>query len=201
MIMDDLFTPDQESQNIVSDNNGRFSIRRGTFSRRTTANKRNLSFIEILEENGGLPKQDECLFIKSTGTSDTGSLFNAMCSTGVVEEMYLSTWIISRTNIDFLCEQIDKGNIKKLCFIISVRQKQLKKANYAHMIEEFSKRPSIQFRVCNSHAKTFSCKINHNYYTATGSGNWTQNPRIENYILMNSKDAFDHNKDWMQELL
>lgn len=199
--MKDLFNPSTEEKDITNDNNGRMSIRRSSFSRKVTQNKRNLGFQEILKQNGGLPKKGECLLIKSNGTSDTGSLFHSMSETGTIEEMYLSTWIISRNNIDYICEQIDNGNIQSLTFIISVRQKQLKKANYAHMVEEFQKRPQVKFRVCNCHAKTFSCKIGDNYYTSTGSGNWTKNPRIENYIVINDKEPFLHNKEWMTELI
>ena len=199
--MKDLFNPAAEEKNIVNDNNVRMSIRRASFTKKVTQTKRNIGFAEILEENGGLPKKGECLLIKSNGTSDVGSLFNCISETGIIEEMYLSTWIISRSNIEYICKQIDEGKIKTLTFIISVRQKQLKKSDYAFMVEEFSKRPAIKFRVCNCHAKTFSCKVGENYYTATGSGNWTKNPRIENYILINDIEPFLHNKEWMSELL
>ncbi len=199
--MPDLFQPETKEKDITNDNNGRMSIRRAAFTRKINQNKRNIGFEEILKQNGGLPQKDECLLIKSNGCSDTGSIFHCISETGIVDEMYLSTWIISRTNIDYICEQVDDGNIKSLTFVISVRQKQLKKANYAHMVEEFQKRPQIQFRVCNCHAKTFSAKVGENYYTITGSGNWTKNPRIENYIVMNQKEPFEHNKEWMTELI
>ena len=203
--MEDLFNPHTTEKDIVNDNNGRMSIRRASFTRKVTQNKRNIGFAEILKENGGLPKKGECLLIKSNGTSDTGSLFHCMAQTGTIEEMYLSTWIISRSNIDYICEQVDKGKIKSLTFIVSTRMNQMSggsgKATYAYLVESFQKRPQIKFRTCNCHAKTFSCKIKDNYYTSTGSGNWTKNPRIENYILINDIEPFLHNKEWMSELI
>ena len=199
--MEDLFNVDQNENDIVNENNGRMSIRRASFSKKITQTKRNIGFEEILNKNGGLPKPGECLLIKSNGTSDVGSLFEYISKTGTVEEMYLATWIVSRHNIEYICEQVDNGTIKSLTFIISVRQKQLKKSDYAFMVEQFQKRPSIKFRVCNCHAKTFSCKIGNNYYTSTGSGNWTKNPRIENYILINDIEPFLHNQEWMSELI
>lgn len=189
------------SDKDTTDNNGRTSIKRASFSSKVSQNKRDLNFEQILNENGGLPEPGESLLIKTNGLSDTGSIFEAMNNTGTVDELYISTWIISRYNIDYIAEKIDTGNIKKLVFIISVRQKQLKKADYAHMIEEFQKRDAIQYRVCNCHAKTFSAKIGNNYYTVTGSGNWTKNPRIENYIIINQFEPFEHNKEWMEEQL
>ena len=199
-MIEELFNP--HSEKINSQNNGAVSIRRASFNKHIDASKRNLGFAEILESRGGLPEKNECVLIKSNGCSDTGSIFEYISETGIIDEMYLSTWIISRTNIDYLAEKIDAGKIKKLVFIISVRQKQLKKSNYAHLVEELQKRKEIAtFKVCNCHAKTFSCKVGKNYYTVTGSGNWTKNPRIENYIVMNDKDVFLHNKEWMEDLI
>lgn len=199
--MKELFTPTESDKSIVNDSNGRMQIRRGSFSKKVTQNKRNLTFKEILDSNGGLPLKEECVLIKSTGCSDTGSIFHYMLNDGKCDELHLSTWIISRNNIGYICDNIDNGNIKLLSFIISVRQKQLKKADYAYMVEEFKKRDQINFRVCNCHAKTFSAKIGNDYYTVTGSGNWTKNPRIENYMITNDKNIFDFNKEWMGELL
>jgi hypothetical protein len=199
--MNDLFNPNNDSSSIINENNGRFSIRKSSFGKIINKTKRDLTFDEILNENGGLPKKSEMLLIKSNGCSDTGAIFESISKTGIVDEMYLSTWIISRLNIDYLCNQVDSGKIRKLIFVISVRQKQLKKSDYAHMIEEFKKRPEIKIRVCNCHAKTFSAKVGDNYYTVSGSGNWTKNPRIENYIVMNQREPFEHNKEWMEEMI
>jgi len=200
--MEDLFQPEKE-KDIMTDNNGAMSIRRSSFKKHIDQNKRNEGFKAILDENGGLPAHDEALFIKSKGCSDTVGIFQYMIDNmGICNEIYLSTWIISRTNIDYICELIDNGSIESLKFVISVRQKQLKKSNYARMIEEFGKRSDVaKYRVVNSHAKTFSARFGVNYYTVTGSGNWTKNPRIENYIVLNDKDAFDHNKDWMEGVI
>lgn len=196
--MKDLFNPTIAE---TSDTNGRLSIRRSAFNKKISRTKRNIGFEEIISENGGLPSKNECLLIKSNGTSDTGGLLHCMLQTGICNELYIATWIISRDNIDYICEQIDAGNIQNLVFVISTRQKQLKKSNYAHMVEQFSKRPQAKYRVVNCHAKTFSAKIDDNYYTATGSGNWTKNPRIENYIITNDFCIFDFNKEWMNELV
>jgi len=196
--MADLFNP--TSKKVQSENNGAVSIRRASFNKHVRKNKRNLNFAEIMDAEGGLPSKNECLLIKTNGCSDTGSIFDYISKTGAVNELYLSTWIISRTNIDYIAELIDAGDVEKLVFVISVRQKQLKKANYAHLVEELNKRQDVaQYKVCNCHAKTFSCRVGDNYYTVTGSGNWTKNPRIENYIILNDKEAFLHNKEWMEE--
>lgn len=192
----------EETKSIKNDSNGRASIRKTAFGKKVNLNKRNEEFKKILAEAGGLPKPNEILSFKSSGTSDTGSIFHAMMDIhGSCDTLYLSTWIIGRQHIEYLAEKVKEDNIKQLNFIISIRQKELKKADYAYMIETFMELPSVRYRVCNSHAKTFSAKFGENYYTCIGSGNWTKNPRIEHYMILNDKDAYLHNQEWMEELL
>jgi len=115
--MTDLFNPTAEKDSIVQDDNGSISMRRVSFSKTITQNKRNLRFKEILDKNGGLPAKDECLMIKSNGCSDTGSIFQYMIDQGTCKALYLSTWIISRTNIGYICKHIDNGNIENLTLL------------------------------------------------------------------------------------
>lgn len=198
--MFDFFSEDDK--NIKNEFNGRATTAKTSFTKVVNLNKRNENFKEIISEANGFPGEQEILTFKSTGTSDTGSIFHSMMEQyGTCDELNLSTWIISRQNIEYLYENINNGKIKQLNFIISIRQKELKKADYAYMIENFIGNPKIKYRVCNSHAKSFSAKFGDNYFTCIGSGNWTKNPRIETYMILNDKNIFLHNREWMMELL
>jgi len=65
----------------------------------------------------------------------------------------------------------------------------------------FEKRENIFFKVVNSHAKTYSLRINDQYITIDGSGNWCKNPRLENYTITNSREKHEFRKKWMLELI
>lgn len=162
---------------------------------------RNDNFANIVNDCG-LPGYDEMLLIKTNGASDCGSVFEYL-NQEIISELYLSTWVISRENIDQLMKWFDSG-AKKFVFVLSTRLRELKKSNYAYLIEKFNERKHLDFKlkVCNCHAKTFSVKTElSNFYSVTGSANWTENPRIENYIILNNKDNFDFNKEWMEDLV
>lgn len=198
----DLFTF-EKNDSITNESNGTAIIGKSAFKKKIKSSNRNDAFAEIINSVGGLPKNNEIVRIKTTGASDTGSIFNyiqANCEK--ITEFYLSTWIISRDNIEMLCKLVDSGKIEKITFVVSKRLKELKKSNYAFLVEQFDKRNTqIQYRVCNCHAKTFSLTDGTNYFTVDGSGNWTENPRIENYCIVNDKDSFLFNKQWMEELM
>ena len=192
---------ESQTDSIVSDNNGRSSIRKSSFGKKVRMNKRDDYTDELIKEFGGLPKKNETLMLKTIGLSDTGSIMRSHLRENIIDELYIATWIISRQNIDAIIDAIDNGKIKQLVFVISNRQRQLKKADYAYLVEQFKERENIKFRVVNSHAKTFSFSSNNDYYTVVGSGNWTTNPRIEVYQISNNKDVFQFNKDWMIGLM
>lgn len=201
--MQDLFTPKIQENTVINYNNGKASIRKGAWRKTLKAQNRDAEFSALINEIGGLPKQGEYQLYKSNGLSDTGSIFKHISNQGNLDTLYLSTWIISRSNIEYLISLIESGKLQKIVFIVSTRLKQLKKSDYALLVEQFKKYPNnIFFKVCNSHAKTFSVNdFEGNFYTVTGSGNWTENPRIENYIILNDIFAFEHNKEWMEELI
>lgn len=194
-----LFSLEKEDT-IVNDNNGKFSVRKAGYKKKAKIDNRREHFKKGVEPLG-LPGPNECLLIKSNGLSDTGAIFEYMLSKEKCETLYLATWIISKDNIDIILNALKTGKLKSLVFVVSTRLRQLKKSVYAYLVEQFLEYPDqIYYKVCNSHAKTFSLSTEKNYYTVIGSGNWTQNPRIENYILHNDKAIFEFNKEWMEEL-
>lgn len=173
------------------------------FKRQIKKADRDESFNELIKSVNGLPNQNECVLIKTNGCSDTGSIFKHILDAESLDTLYLSTWIISKPNLDVITSALDSDRLKYLYFVVSKRLKELKKSDYAYLCEQLDKRKNkVSYKIFNSHAKTFSVNtINGNYYTVTGSGNWTENPRIENYVIFNDFETFNHNKEWMSEML
>jgi hypothetical protein len=194
---------ENEEEEILQDSNFNALSKKSSFKKIAKTSMRDDNFDNIIDELKGLPKPNEIIFIKTNGCSDTGSIFTNILTKENIEVLYLSTWVISRNNIERIIKAIDNGALKKCYFVVSKRLKELKKSDYAFLVEEFRKRKeSCFFKVCNSHAKTFSVKTDKgNLYTVTGSGNWTENPRIENFVIFNDENAFNHNKDWMEEMI
>lgn len=164
---------------------------------------RNDNLRNILKKIGGLPNNDEIIEFISDGTSDTGSFFSLIIEDiGVIDEIYITTWTISRENVVRLLDAYDSGKIKKIVFLINngLLKTNSTKSIWGLINDEFPKR-NIQYKAVNSHAKIFTCKIGDRYLTISGSGNWSENPRIENYFIIGGKDSFYFNKTWMQKAI
>ena len=156
----------------------------------------------LLKEKGGFPKQSEFYAFKTSGETDAGSFFTyALRNWETIAEMYLATWTISRHNVGRIREAVESGKLQKLTFIISNTMKPANPALYNHLITEMKALDQVTIKEAPSHAKTFSIwDGKNNYITVSGSANWSKNPRIENYLLFNDVDLFNHHKEWMNEL-
>lgn len=164
---------------------------------------RNNNLEKIIDSVGGLPENNEIIEFVSDGTSDTGSFFSLIINKlGVIDEMYLSTWTISRENVLRILNNIDNGNVKHFEFLINngLLKTNSTKSIWGLINDEFKKR-NIKFKAVNSHAKIFTCKIGDRYLTISGSGNWSENPRIENYFIIGGEESFLFNKQWMKDLI
>lgn len=162
---------------------------------------RDANFETIITDLGGFPEKNQYFAIKTNGTSDCGSIFSyALKNWGTIEEMYLATWTISKQNIKRLKEAIESGKLKKLTMVFSSTLKGANPALYASLVGALKGFENVKLKEINSHAKTFSISNGNDFLTVSGSANWSENPRIENFLLLNDIDLFKHHKDWMSEL-
>lgn len=175
-------------------------------SPRSTITKRLKKYnnaIELIPDHSVLPKNNEVLRIKTHGEIDCGHMFERINQISEVKHIVLSTWIISRENIQMLLDWVDSKPERQITAVISNRMKGIRKPEYAFLCSQFTERPNqIKFRIANSHAKSFSVEtVSGEYYTVDGSANWTENPRIELYSIDNQKDSFLFNLEWMTEVI
>lgn len=151
------------------------------------------------------PNANEMCSFVSKGMSDAGSFLYAFHELeGVIEEAVIATWTISKENVLILLDYLDNGLIKKLTILLNdgLLKTNSTKPIYAFMRLEFDKRKDkVSYSVCNSHAKIQMYRTSEKYATISGSGNWSRNPRIENYIVIGGKEAFEFNSNWIKEIV
>jgi len=49
----------------------------------------------------------------------------------------------------------------------------------------------------NSHAKVTLIKAKNEYIVISGSGNYSTNPKIEQYTILKNKELYNFHKEWM----
>jgi hypothetical protein len=159
------------------------------------------NFKALMKDFGGFPTEKQYFAIKTNGTSDCGSIFTyALQEWEEITEMYLATWTISKQNIKRLKEAVESGKLKNLTMVFSSTLKGANPALYASLVGTLKQFENVKLKEINSHAKTFSISNGTDFITVSGSANWSENPRIENFLILNDKNLFNHHKDWMSEL-
>lgn len=159
------------------------------------------NFDKLINDLKGFPSKKQYFAIKTNGTSDCGSIFSyALKEWEEITEMYLATWTISKQNIKRIKEAIESGKLKQLTMVFSSTLKGANPALYASLVGSLKPFNNVKLKEINSHAKTFSISNGKDYITVSGSANWSENPRIENFLILNDIDLFNHHKDWMSEL-
>lgn len=198
--MEDLFN---FPKNTVVKTNDKTSIKTSikTDVKNLRQTNRDDNFKELMKELDGFPSEKQYFAIKTNGTSDCGSIFTyALQEWEEITEMYLATWTISKQNIKRLKEAVESGKLKSLTMVFSSTLKGANPALYASLVGALKPFENVKLKEINSHAKTFSISNGKDYITVSGSANWSENPRIENFLILNDKNLFDHHKDWMSEL-
>lgn len=162
---------------------------------------RDENFNILMNDLGGFPSEKQYFAIKTNGTSDCGSIFSyALKEWEEITEMYLATWTISKQNIKRIKEAVESGKLKQLTMVFSSTLKGANPALYASLVGSLKQFENVKLKEINSHAKTFSITNGKDYITVSGSANWSENPRIENFLILNDVYLFEHHKEWMSEL-
>lgn len=145
----------------------------------------------------GFIEPGDCISFWSNGDWSLWELIaHLLKQTGAGTEIYLATWSISELSARKLCQWMDEGLVSKLVGVIDFRSKNRHPAAY-----HLSKNVFSEIRVAFCHAKTTVLKGNGHFITINGSANWTENPRLESGVIINSHITGKKTIDLINEIV
>lgn len=150
-----------------------------------------------------LPDKKVSQHIISDGTFDFYSFVPAaleMQKTGF-DEFHGTTWLINQPISTDLIARYDSEKIRKIQLIFDRYLKARTPHVYGYWKSESKQRLNVKIKEGRIHAKVILLG-NYNtdtFITIEGSGNFTQNPRTEQYIVMNNQQVYEHHKQWINE--
>jgi hypothetical protein len=159
--------------------------------------------VSDLENICPLPKTGEQFRIITEKQFNAFALILRLIEGKDIDEMYLAIYRINESTVKALIELIDSGKIKKGKFVISNFFNQTKKPEkWAIMLKEYcEKNKDFDHVYIHNHSKILACKSGENHYVFEGSGNMSDNARIEQYLYENNKESYEFHKSWMNEIL
>lgn len=158
---------------------------------------------KALSDICGEPAEGEQWRIITEKQFNAFALILHLLQTRVIEEMYLAVYRINEPTVTSIIEFIESGKIKKSVFVISSFFNQTKKPEqWAIMLKQFADKKANCYHVyTHNHAKVLAVRTSKNeFFVFEGSGNMSDNARIEQYIYENSKQSFEFHKKWMTKL-
>ena len=141
-----------------------------------------------------LPGIDECSFLW-TLNSFNAFTFIPFCIAkfGVIDELYISTYTVSKKIADSLALEMDKSNIKKINLFVADSLK-FRMPKVVEHLETLRLTRDININYTWNHSKICCVKCADNYLVLEGSGNFSENAQYEQYLLINSKNVYEFRK-------
>jgi len=149
------------------------------------------------------PKKGEQYRIITEKQFNAYALILHLLQSEQIIEMHLAIYRINQPTVDSLIDLIQSGKIQKATFIISNFFNQTKKPEkWAIKLREFCDQNTQCSHVyTHNHSKVLAVKMKTGHYIFEGSGNMSDNARIEQYVYEESKQTYEFHKSWMNELL
>ena len=160
--------------------------------------EKNVQIIKKVEEIG-LPKSGEQLRLITMHPFNTISIISHIASKEIIEHAIFVIFAINQSAAKIIIDLITKGRIKKItCIVSSIRNAgHVSKSIAVDMLKNY-----IDIVYVNSHAKITLLKTeNGNYYNIEGSGNFSFNGRLEQYIIDNDIKLYEFSKEWIEEII
>lgn len=153
----------------------------------------------------GRPKKGEQWRIITEKQFNAFNLIIDVLQKNFIEEVYIAIYRINEPTVEALQEMIASGRIKHATFILSNFFLQTKRPErWAQQLLLFCKDnpDKTSYAYVHNHAKVICIKDDvGNYYVFEGSGNMSDNARIEQYIYENDEQMFNFHKQWMNNLI
>lgn len=149
------------------------------------------------------PKPNEQYRIITEKQFNAFALILYVLETEIIDELYLAIYRINEPTVNSIIDYIQTGKIKKAVFVISNFFNQTKKPEqWAIKLKNFcSQNNNTKHIYIHNHSKVVAIKTESNqHYVFEGSGNMSDNARIEQYIFENNEEVFNFHKQWMSQL-
>jgi hypothetical protein len=119
-----------------------------------------------------------------------------------IDQIILTTYRIDEMTLSGINKILNERNINKLTIVCSAFFTSVKvKEPFAEKLKYLAITDNrVKAVFCHNHTKIIGIKTKDTAYVIEGSGNLTENARIEQYMIENSDEIFEFHKNWINEL-
>jgi hypothetical protein len=121
------------------------------------------------------------------------------CKHAPINHFYIATYSINLKAMEIITNLMDAGLIKKWTLVLNCNMKFKMKGKDVVLLEEEKKRDNFRIIKKYSHAKVTLIEQPNIRLVIQGSGNYSENPKIEQYTICDDQNLFDFHRGWMED--
>lgn len=120
-----------------------------------------------------------------------------------ITEMYIAVYRMNLDSVNRLKQVIDSGQIRCSILLSSFFRENKKYERWAEELVQYAQNKNhVQVAFSVNHAKVFLAKTKcQRYIVFEGSGNLSDNARIEQYLIEDNETTFEFHKGWIIETI
>lgn len=146
-----------------------------------------------------LPCDDEAYFLWTVNSFNAFTFIPYLLgASGNFTELIISTYSINIRIIDALSDYMIKKMIRSVYILISDSAK-FRIPRVVDHLEQFglSNPGSVTIRYAWNHSKVTLIRSGDHHFVIEGSGNFSENSRHEQYVLLNSRHIYEFRRKWI----
>jgi hypothetical protein len=164
-----------------------------------------INFLKIkrLTDLCSKPKKGEQYRIITENRYNAYTLLAYLTQSEIITDLYLAIYRINEPTVESLIGLIENKQIQRATFVISSFFRDTKKVEkWSIRLKNYCDQNINRCRhiYAHNHAKVVCAKTRTGHYVFEGSGNMSNNARIEQYVYENNKQVFDFHCAWMEEM-
>lgn len=137
-----------------------------------------------------LPTEGEFFFLHTDKQFNGFTFIPLVAAQEQVKHMYAATYSLSRSTVDAFIELHDKGLIEQMTLLISDSMIQRNPKTIEYLKGLAQSRRSIKVQFAWTHAKVTLLHTAVGYYIIEGSGNWSENASVEQYLFARDEKLY-----------
>jgi hypothetical protein len=142
-----------------------------------------------------LPTPEEIFFLQTEASFNAFTFIPLIAKHQGIKELYASTYSINIRVVQALIQLHDEGIVEQITLMISDSMIKRNPTTIDLLNSLVSTRPNITILFSWNHSKVCLMKTEFNHFVVEGSGNWSENALIEQYLFINSREAFEFRKE------
>lgn len=189
----------RKAKEVISDN---FTISNTNFKPCSITLSNKQLFTNVLNrinDLGGVPSVNECFHIVTKSQINSFDFILLFLATNKIDTLTIAFYRIGKKIVQELKDLHDKGQIRKINLLVNDGGPKLCPDVY-NLIKQYEK-DTFQVKIANTHTKIICLETDEKkYFVIEGSGNMSQNSKIEQYLFTQNKALYDFHLDWISKI-